>query len=122
MTTNLQSLSLTQLFGEGTFQDASVLIIQKASLLRLSPSVNNAAESLLVAILITALNSFQGTITDENNQSISDENNQSITFDNSEAFELIKLIEWKAFQILRNNQKYINNQIIVEGYTIDVTN
>lgn len=112
----MESLSLVQLFGEGAFQDENILVIQKSSLLRLTPITDNTAESLLVAILITALQNFQGIITDENNQPIIDENNQSITFDNSEAFELIKIIPWKPFQINRNNQPYILHQIIVFSY------
>lgn len=112
MTTNY--LSLAQLFGEGAIQDSNVLIIQKASLLRLTPLINNTAESILAAILITGLLNFKGVISNSNNQSINDENGQPLTFDNSEFFELIKMLEWKAFQLERNNQKYLNNQIIVE--------
>ena len=113
----MQLLSLTQLFGEGAFQDTNILIIQKASLLKLTTTANNTAESLLVAILITALPNFKENITDKNNQIITDEKNQAITFDNSEAFELIKMIEWQPFGFDRNHQKWINNQVIVEGYS-----
>lgn len=119
MTTNLQHLSLAQVFGEGAFQDAGVLIIQKASLLKLTATISNTPESLIAAILITALTNFAGIITDENNLPITDENNRSFTFDNSEAFELIKIFEWQAFQFDRNNQKCINNQIIVEQYILN---
>jgi hypothetical protein len=112
----MQSLSLAQIFGEGAFQDANVLVIQKASFLKLTPLSNNTAESLLIAILITALVNFRGAITDENNQVITDENDQQIYFDNSEAFELIKMINWSPFGLMRNNQPYINHQIIVEAY------
>lgn len=112
----MQYLSLVELFGEGAFQDANFLIIQKASLLNLTPLVKNTAESLLVGILVTALPNFKGVISDENNQLICDENGDSIIFNNSDSFELIKMIEWKAFQIIRNNQKYLNNQIIIESY------
>ena len=112
----MQRLSLAQIFGEGAFQDSSVLIIQKASLLKLTPIPTNSAESLITAILITALANFAGIIADENNQVLTDENNQSISFDNSEVFELIKIIQWQPFQFVRNNQKYINNQIIVQSY------
>lgn len=121
MTTNLQSFSLAELFGEGVFQDENVLIIQKASLLTLTPSLSNTAESILAGILITAFGNFQGVITDENGQPITDENNQPLTFDNSEAFELLKMIPWKPFFFIRNNQLYIDHQIIVEGY-INVSN
>lgn len=116
MTTNLSSFSLAQLFGEGAYQDASVLVIQKSSL-RLTASTTNTAESLLVAILINCLQNFQGIITDENNQAITDENNQPIAFNNLEAFELLRIFQWNAFQIARNNQKYIRNQVIVEVYS-----
>lgn len=117
MTTNLQHLSLAQLFGDGAYQDTDVIVIEKASLLKLLPSVSNRAESLLVAILITALANFKGVITDENNQAITTETGETITFDNSEAFELIKMIEWQAFGFSRNNQPSINNQIIIEQYS-----
>lgn len=109
-------LSLTQLFGEGAFQNENLLVINKNSLLRLTPTANNTAESLLAAILITALQNFQGIITDENNQTITDENNQPITFDNSEAFEILKIIYWKPYQFKRNNQPYIMHQIIFFSY------
>jgi hypothetical protein len=117
MTINL--FSLTQLFGKGAYQDATTLVIKKSSLLRLSPQPSNTAESLLVAILITALENFQGTITDENGQNITDENNQPFEIDNSEFFELLKIIKWQPFQIVRNGQKYINNQVIVSIYAPD---
>ncbi|MEH2065138.1 MAG: hypothetical protein V7K50_23240 [Nostoc sp.] len=118
----MQLLSLTQIFGEGAYQDANMLVIQKASLLGLTPLSTNTAESLLVGILITALSAFQGVITDENNQAITDENNQPIDFDNSEAFLLLKMFLWQPFQFDRSNTKYINNQIIINEYTLDVTN
>lgn len=114
MTTN--HLSLAQLFGKGAIQNSNVLIIQKASLLRLTPLINNTAESILTAILITGLLNFQGIITNENNQPLMDENNQTIKFDNSDAFELLKIIDWKPFPIIRNEQKFLSNQIIVSIY------
>ncbi|QSJ18749.1 hypothetical protein JYQ62_08310 [Nostoc sp. UHCC 0702] len=112
----MEQLSLTQIFGEGAFQDENILVIQKSSLLRLTPSPNNTAASLMAAIVITALDNFQGIITDENNQPITNENNQPITFDNSEVFELLKIIGWQPFQIRRSNKPYMSNQIIVFAY------
>ncbi|MEH2322050.1 MAG: hypothetical protein V7K32_00305 [Nostoc sp.] len=119
MTTNLSSLSLTQLFGEGAYQDANILIIKKSSLLRLTASPDNTAESLLVAMLITALTNFSGIVTNETFQMIIDENNQPILFDNSEAFELIEIISWQPFQFTRNNQFFIKHQIIIKMYASD---
>ncbi|MBW4571602.1 MAG: hypothetical protein KME31_27370 [Tolypothrix carrinoi HA7290-LM1] len=112
----MESLSITQLFGIGAFQDENNLVIQKSSLLKLTPKLNNTAESLLIAILITASRNFKGIVTDELNRAITNQSNQSIFFDNSEAFELIKMIEWKPFVVLRNNQRYIMHQIIVNNY------
>ncbi|MBD2609448.1 hypothetical protein H6G81_34405 [Scytonema hofmannii FACHB-248] len=112
----MESLSITQIFGAGAFQNENNLVIQKSSLLKLTPKLNNTAESLLIAILITASRNFQGTVTDELNRTITNQSNQSIFFDNSEAFELIKMIEWKPFRITRNNIPYICHQIIIKSY------
>lgn len=112
----MELLSLKRLFGEGAFQDENVLVIQKSSLLKLTPAVNNSSESLLTAILITALRNFQGNVTDENNRVITDESNQFVYFDNSSAFEFIKMIAWKPFRVIKNNQQYIIHQIIVDNY------
>jgi hypothetical protein len=112
----MEYLSLEKIFGVGASQNTDSLTIQKSSLLSLTPTANNGVESLLAAVLITALQNFQGVITDENNQPITDENNQPITFDNSEVFELLKMIAWKPFQVFRNQQPYINHQIIISNY------
>lgn len=110
------NLSLSQIFGKGASQDATTLVIQKNDLLRLTPEENNTVESLLAAILITALSAFSGNLTTEQGEEITTENNEPLSFDNSEFFELIKMFPWQPFQITRNNQKYISNQIIIEIY------
>lgn len=117
----MQSLSLSNIFGAGAFQDADILVIQKASLSKLTATDNNTTESLLAAILITASSNFKGVITDENNQAITTETGEVIAFDNSEAFELIKIIEWQAFGFNRKGQPFINNQIILEEYSKNVS-
>lgn len=122
MTTNLASLSLVDLFGKGATQDENTLVIQKASLITLTPLVNNTADSLLAGMFITALNNFKGIIVNENNQSITDEYGQSISFDNSDSFELLKIIDWKPFFFDRQEQGFINHQIIVEAYTTYASN
>lgn len=60
MTTNI---AIEKFFGNGVFQDANVLIIQKSSLPGLTPSVVNTAESLLAAILLLVSQSIKGQIT-----------------------------------------------------------
>jgi hypothetical protein len=67
-------------------------------------------------MLLTALQNFQGVITDEDNEPITDENNQPIIFDNSDVYELLKIIRWNPFFIFRKNRSYINNQIIILSY------
>lgn len=112
----INSLSLAQLFGKDAFQDENVLTIKKSSLPRLSPNPINTAESLLVGILLKSSENFQGIITNENNQPITDQNNQPITFDNSDAYELLKVITWKPYQVNRDSQPHIINQIIIVTY------
>ena len=45
---------LTDVFGAGASQDATTITISKASLVGLTPSASNTAESLLAALLQTA--------------------------------------------------------------------
>ncbi|MEH2287164.1 hypothetical protein [Nostoc sp.] len=112
----MQRLTLAQIFGAGTSQDMNVLIINKASLLGLSATTNNTAESLLAAIFVTALQNFQGAITDENDVTLTDENEQPIAFDNSEAFDGIGLMQWKPFFAKKDIILYQINQIIAFIY------
>jgi hypothetical protein len=112
----MHELSLKQLFGEGAFQNETSLIIEKSSLLKLIPKANNTAESLLTAILITALENFQGTLTDSDNNPIVDEFNQAVTYDNSENFELLGIMQWRPFIDFRANVREINHQIIVNSH------
>lgn len=46
--------SLTDVFGAGATQDATTVTIQKSSLVTLTASGTNTAESILMSILITA--------------------------------------------------------------------
>jgi len=110
------SLTINQLFGEGAYQDTERLYIKKSSLLGLTPKLDNTAESIAAAIWLTALQSFVGKLTDENNQVITDEKLRPITFDNSEAYELLKIIPWKAFYIKKLGNDYKINQVIIFIY------
>jgi hypothetical protein len=114
----MESLFLSQLFGGGATQTSATLTISKADLIGLTASSSNTAESLLVAILLTALANFQGLITDENGVPITNENEVNISFDNSEAFELLKLIPWSPFIAARDNQACITNQIVFFAYSV----
>jgi len=61
MTTNI---AIEKFFGNGVFQDANILVIQKSSLprIRITPSMVNTAESLLGAILLLASQSIKGQL------------------------------------------------------------
>jgi hypothetical protein len=58
--------TLTQVFGTSAAQDATTLTITKADLTGLTPSANNTAESLLVAIIVKALSALTQTNFDSN--------------------------------------------------------
>ena len=54
-------LTLQQLFGEGSYQDAEKVVINKTSL-PLTPSINNSAQSLFVALLEKARFNYHGQL------------------------------------------------------------
>ncbi|MHC5718675.1 MAG: hypothetical protein ACYTX0_43060 [Nostoc sp.] len=60
MTTNI---AIEKFFGNGVFQDANILVIQKSSLPGITPLVANTAESLLGAILLLASESIKAPLT-----------------------------------------------------------
>jgi len=109
-------LTLEQIFGIGTTQDANTLIIQKSSLFGLNSQFDNKATVLLAAIVNTAHQQFEGVLTDENNNEVTDENNFVITYDDSNVWEQITLNYWgKTFPtkfvrlifLFRQSQPYI---------------
>ncbi|WP_414579598.1 hypothetical protein [Anabaena sp. CCY 9402-a] len=112
-------LTLQELFGVNAIQDDQVLVITKPDLPLLTPQSNNTAESLLVAILINALEKFQGFIEDEQGQSITDENNNPIEFDNKDAYEFLSIFNWEASFSQRSEQNFIRNTIVIEEFTPD---
>jgi hypothetical protein len=56
--------TLTQVFGAGATQDATSVTFLKANLLTLTPSATNSAESLLMAIVLTAQQNLTTTARD----------------------------------------------------------
>ncbi len=112
----MHQLSLADLFGAGATQDGEAISISKSALLGLNANSNNSAESLLIALLLTALANFQGVVNDETGIIVTSPSGAAITFDNSEGFEFLKIINWQAFVKLRFNQRYRFNQIIIFAY------
>lgn len=92
MTTNL---SLQQLFGARVYQDSDRLVINKGDLSNLSANATNTAESLLVALVLTAHRQFEGVIESDSSTPITDENDQPITYTNKNIYELLNIFYWK---------------------------
>lgn len=97
--------SLQEVFGSGATQTASVLTISKADLqaVGLTPSANNSAESLFVALLLLQTN----TLTTER-QSTNPE--QSITIEAAITGDSL---------VNRNNQSYRQSPYTVNLQTLD---
>ncbi|MEA5624111.1 hypothetical protein [Nostoc sp. UHCC 0251] len=114
----MQALTLTQLFGDSASQTATELVIQKADLaaVGLTPTANNRAEQLVVALLLQALRNFEGYLTDENGNIMTDENNAPIGYENRHLHELLEMFRWDAYVKQRNENFYLTETIIFESY------
>jgi hypothetical protein len=89
------SNTLTQLFGANATQDNQSLVIRKSDLPGLTPSSNNTAESLLVAILLQTWNEFEGLLVDETGVAVVDETGEALGYDHKELYEKLNLWFWK---------------------------
>lgn len=114
----MQVLTLRQLFGINALQTATELVIKKSDLadVGLTPTANNRAEQLFVAVLLKALENFQGTLTDENNSIVIDENNSLIEHDNRSLWELLDVVRWGVYVPEEATNK-IRNEIIIHSFT-----
>jgi hypothetical protein len=112
------ALTLAQLFGDSATQSATELIIKKADLVAvgLTATANNRAEQLIVALLLKALENFEGTLTDENGNKITDELNNPIPYDNRNLWELLEILRWGTY-IPEGATDRIRNQIIIHSFT-----
>lgn len=105
----MQNLTLQQLFGVNATQDSQSIIIHKADLPKLTPSIDNRAEQLLAGILLRAWNEFEGLLVDERGNTIVDETSEAIGYDQREAYEKLNIWLWKR-QFARG--KVINTFVI----------
>ncbi|MEH1971108.1 hypothetical protein [Nostoc sp.] len=117
----MQALTLQELFGVNATQTATELVIKKADLVAvgLTPQTNNRAEQLVVAILLKALENFEGALTDENNNRVTDELNHSITYDNRNLWELLEIFHWGIY-IPDGHTDKMRNQIIIYSYKNEI--
>ncbi|MBH8575459.1 hypothetical protein I8752_21090 [Nostocaceae cyanobacterium CENA369] len=115
----LLPLTLTQIFGAGATQDSQYLVIPKSDLPGLTPSSNNTAESLVVALLLKALENFEGVLTDENGNTITDENNNPITYYQGDWVELMRVFQWNSSYIKeRLGNYYLTNTLVAENFAV----
>lgn len=106
----------TLLFGEGFYQDAEVVVIQKSSLPRLNPSPQNTAESLLAALILQAVSVFSGVLQDQNGEVLTNEDDKPLEFDNSALYELLTVSLWRVFPHTRYGVPAITHTFLVELY------
>ncbi|MEH1809644.1 hypothetical protein [Nostoc sp.] len=113
------ALTLQELFGASASQSATELVIKKSDLVAvgLTATVNNRAEQLAVAIILKALEKFQGTLSDENGNTITDENNIPIEYDNRNLWELIEIFHWGIY-IPEGYVDRLRNQFIIHSYIL----
>jgi hypothetical protein len=110
-------LTLIQLFGVNAFQDGQILKIQKSDLPLLTPSINNTAESLLVAIVLKALENFEGSLTTETDDFITDEFDNPVTFNNGDIFTTLYAFNWNPYIAERLNSYVARNSVIIQFFT-----
>jgi hypothetical protein len=115
----MQALTLQKLFGDSAVQTSDELIIKKSdlSLVGLTPTANNRAEQLLVALILKTLENFQGVLTDENGNQITDELNNPIIYDNRNLWELIEIFHWGIY-IPEGYVDRLRNQFIIHSYIL----
>jgi hypothetical protein len=107
-------LTPEQLFGDGFYQDAEVIRIQKSALPRLTASPYNTAQSLLVALILLAASNFSGYLQDQNGEVLRNENNQPLEFDNSALYEALVVSFWRAIP-----QKKYGVPVIIHTFLIE---
>ncbi|MCC5597967.1 hypothetical protein [Nostoc favosum] len=115
----MQALTLAQLFGVNAVQTATELVIKKSDLVAigLTPQINNRAEQLVVAILLKALENFQGHLTDPNDNQVTDFQGRKINYDNSNLYKSLLLEPWKEFIEQRLENYVIRNTLIIHQFS-----
>lgn len=111
-------ISLQQLFGAKATQSSDRLVIDKRDFIDLSLATINTSQSLLVAILLNAARTFEGTIEGELGQPITDERDRAITFNNSALYELLNIFYWKRQLITFQSQPKILDTFVIESNEI----
>ena len=103
------------LFGEGFYQDAEVIRINKSDL-PLTASTNNTAQSLLVALLVKAMGVFSGVLQDSNGNVLTNENDEPLEFDNSALYERLNVSLWSAYPQVKRGNSVITHTCLMDVY------
>jgi hypothetical protein len=115
-------LSTSALFGGDFYQDAEVIKISKSSL-NLAPG-NHKAETILAAIILKALQPFEGVITG-NGQVVTSGRNIPITYHNAALYDRLILFVWQRIPVInRSGFPVVRRSYVMEIYvpTIDYEN
>lgn len=87
--------SLEDLFGVGAAQTASTLTISKAGLFGLSPSLDNAAESVVAALLNQLIDQCRGSLVDEIGDPLIDEIGEPVIYDHIDQASRLAGFHWR---------------------------
>jgi hypothetical protein len=115
-------LSTSALFGDDFYQDAATIKISKSSL-NLQPGTHKA-ETILAAIVIRALQPFEGVITG-NGEVITSGHGIAITYHNAALYDRLILFVWQRIPVVnRSGFPVIRRSYVLEIYvpTIDYEN
>lgn len=104
------------LFGEGFYQNAEVVVIQKNSLPRLNPSSQNRAESLLTALILQVVSGFSGHLQNENGEVLTTESNEPLEFDNSPLYNYLTVSLWRIFPDVKRQNPCIVHTFLMQIY------
>lgn len=109
-------LTLQQLFGVNASQDSQSFTIAKTDYPLLTPNINNSAESLLITIILQALENFQGEITTPEGEKIVDPNNSPITYNNSVLYATLLVERFDGFIEQRSGSYVVRNTLIIHQF------
>lgn len=104
------------LFGEGFYQDSEVFRINKSSLPLLIPSENNTAQSLLTAIVLSAINAFLEYLTTDDGELLTNDELEPLQNDVLGAYEYLNVSLWRVFLQRKYGVPVITHSVLFEVY------
>jgi hypothetical protein len=117
----MNDIKLEQAFGAGATQDITKITIQKNSLPKLTPDVNNTAQQMVVALLLQLHQHFEGILVDENGFFITDEVNNFIVYDNSSFYKKLSCNFQKRLYFEVKGRNYVLYSFIINIFIPSTT-